>query len=850
MAIANYKQIISVNEFRQESPDLSMHPDNVIQTAIYRSSEILNMECNGMIEKVWTYKLSNQNDPTNDLYRTPIELDYLKAAIVTQTAYFIANGNTNNIGSNGFSLDGLSWNNQVPTSRQALAPNVNLYLTQARIYTLWESEKTNTKVCEKDKYKQWQELLSQEHIWSAGDSRYVAKWQEQASNGNIAVVENHNVVFQPLDIALNNAIVNKATNADNVLDTSNNTYTHLENNNWFLQVKAKSEDNSNQIQTLYANFNTLNNNQQQIIAGLSNAGLLTLVGDYNPDKVYKLGNIVTYNSELYVSIINNNNEPLTNTAAWKVLDYKFDGSGYVTSEQFELMSNRVATLENEAAKLNANQTFSGVNTFTKNGEAIKMVAQSNQNNEINFYQNNSAKTGTIKTVGNNTNFYIEAHRGNLVLNCGSVNKILCNMRVIGNLGNPTDANDATNKTYVDNKYNQLSELIVNSNFLKFAGTWSNTTTYEIGNVVSFDNKLWLAKAQNTNSEPSSTNANWEQIGLGDLNVDLSNYYTKPEIDTLLQPIQTNTTNVVNEVNRLSTEVSNKVDTSYLTSNYYDRTYINNNYPINQIVKKNENNTFTQAQTISNSNALLINNNAILSQIRAQGEKKVVLYKAIQPTSGFRNYAVMTMEVQNGNTVNEVLKIQSRDTNQGIFIKCEANKLNFIENTSIGGINNPVGNNDAANKIYVDTADTNLRNSINSLTNRFNGLITLNSWQTYTRTFNFRISSQEQNFSLQNKYLFSGEFSGNLNIPLTVGRWYDIRFKFTANALNCPSYPINDLPFAISTKIYIPQNGTWVGDCLMYSQTENEFEFLSTTINKGRHFDNQNITLAIQIRESK
>ena len=45
----------------------------------------------------------------------------------------------------------------------------------------------------------------------------------------------------------------------------------------------------------------------------------------------------------------------------------------------------------------------------------------------------------------------------------------------------------------------------------FRGAWSNNVNYVVGDVVVSDNIMWVANVNNANSQPSSSNANWQQI---------------------------------------------------------------------------------------------------------------------------------------------------------------------------------------------------------------------------------------------------------------------------------------------------------------------------------------------------
>lgn len=48
--------------------------------------------------------------------------------------------------------------------------------------------------------------------------------------------------------------------------------------------------------------------------------------------------------------------------------------------------------------------------------------------------------------------------------------------------------------------------------LTFAGAWNNTTAYNEGDVVTYQNNLWSALQANTNQEPTSTTGYWQNYG--------------------------------------------------------------------------------------------------------------------------------------------------------------------------------------------------------------------------------------------------------------------------------------------------------------------------------------------------
>ena len=50
----------------------------------------------------------------------------------------------------------------------------------------------------------------------------------------------------------------------------------------------------------------------------------------------------------------------------------------------------------------------------------------------------------------------------------------------------------------------------------FKGAWSSVTAYVIGDEVFLNGSYWIALANNTNSQPSLSNANWQSVGISTL----------------------------------------------------------------------------------------------------------------------------------------------------------------------------------------------------------------------------------------------------------------------------------------------------------------------------------------------
>ena len=62
-------------------------------------------------------------------------------------------------------------------------------------------------------------------------------------------------------------------------------------------------------------------------------------------------------------------------------------------------------------------------------------------------------------------------------------------------------------TYVPNELGKKINHILQNG----VPSWNATTAYVAGNVVSNEGAVWIATANNTNSDPSDTNANWDKV---------------------------------------------------------------------------------------------------------------------------------------------------------------------------------------------------------------------------------------------------------------------------------------------------------------------------------------------------
>lgn len=131
---------------------------------------------------------------------------------------------------------------------------------------------------------------------------------------------------------------------------------------------------------------------------------------------------------------------------------------------------------------------------------------------------------------------------------------------------------------------------------------------------------------------------------------------------------------------------------------------------NIAAKTNIDNTFTTHQTIQgyvkNSAGLYkdgTTQNIVSIKNQSSKEANIIF---IQDSTGFRNYCNFHIKHRYGNQTDaqaiSLFSIETRNTDVGIFIGAESNKISFKNETTLDNVKTPTGNLQAANKAYVDS----------------------------------------------------------------------------------------------------------------------------------------------------
>ena len=193
--------LLTVQEFLKRRPDMEVHMENAIQSAINSSFILLDGECAGLISQVQAYKESGENDTNNEYYRNEFEISQLIEALTSQTQYSLNLGNDYSIGGGSYSIGNINSSYNRPEGRDIVAPGVYKLLSNARVYNL------NVGIGVKQNQDHYLEGIdpADKHISiSKAQADFVAKYQPNAAIGNVAYVNESKMVSfsRPQDLQI------------------------------------------------------------------------------------------------------------------------------------------------------------------------------------------------------------------------------------------------------------------------------------------------------------------------------------------------------------------------------------------------------------------------------------------------------------------------------------------------------------------------------------------------------------------------------------------------------------------------------------------------------------------------
>lgn len=308
-----------------------------------------------------------------------------------------------------------------------------------------------------------------------------------------------------------------------------------------------------------------------------------------------------------------------------IADIKLD------ADKIDPLISRVGVIENKYVKKDESNTLTQVNTFTNQTNFKSKIEFRNPNNNngayldnFDYYNENYTAFKLIK--GGSNMLQIECNNTNNYVNISAPNTN--NGLHIRNLATPTNGDNATNKTYVDNLNNAISGRVANietslanGNIVNYVGVYDQNTTYKIGQCVTFNDKWYVSKINgNVGNQPNTSTTQWELLSAP--TVDLTSYLLKSDAATTYETIA-NVNALTTKVTTNQTNIANKADASALNNLTTRVDTIENKY-----VKKDEANTFTANNTFNNAittTGLTTTSNSDLS-LTANGSGRIQIHR--------------------------------------------------------------------------------------------------------------------------------------------------------------------------------------------------------------------------------
>lgn len=308
--------------------------------------------------------------------------------------------------------------------------------------------------------------------------------------------------------------------------------------------------------TNFGDNNTYQETQQsaeQLIEDLIVLSTSELQQNYlrlNPQKSLE-GNLDFANNDLVNggNIIGSTQQARNNIQYYNIIDSTIDLNKNTiigSLPQDPTTTADIAQINQNIANINQEQITQNTNISNNENEINALKAKdTEQNNRLDQLEQeteeNFNEITNIKTKDQQQDNSIQSNTTNINANTNSINTL--NQQV------------ANNKNLLDQTIDGLRALKP----FEYVGEYQNGTSYKINQLVSYQNNLYLSKEDNNNTTPPSDK--WLLVNKETINVDLSDYYTKLEVEgiktNLENSITNNTTNITtntNTINRLNNEV--------------------------------------------------------------------------------------------------------------------------------------------------------------------------------------------------------------------------------------------------------------------------------------------------------
>lgn len=457
--------------------------------------------------------------------------------------------------------------------------------------------------------------------------------------------------------------------------------------------------------TNFGDNGTFQDNQQnaeQLIEDLIVLSTSELQQNYlrlNPQKSLE-GNLDFANNDLVNggNIIGSTQHARNNIQYYNIIDSTIDLNKNTiigSLPQDPTTAADIAQINQNIANINQEQITQNTNISNNESEINSLKAKDiEQNNRLTQLgqetTNNRNEIANIKTKDQQQDNSIQSNTTSINANTNSISTL--NQQV------------ANNKNLLDQTIDGLRTLKP----FEYVGEYQASTSYKINQLVSKDNNLYLSKEDNNTTTPPSDK--WLLVNKETINVDLSDYYNKLEVDQIKTTLENNITSNTNNINNLTQEVNkNKENITNLAT-------VQNKH--DQLIQANKTNTTSNTTSITNlENRYNTLNNEV---VKIAGQQIITGKKIftgpgegiqIRPNAAGGSSYITGYDLDGkikkwvlGNTgKNEGMLLEAPQGN--IYLKPSASNNGYIDcyNAKISRIANPTANTDAANKLYVDNA---------------------------------------------------------------------------------------------------------------------------------------------------
>lgn len=301
--------------------------------------------------------------------------------------------------------------------------------------------------------------------------------------------------------------------------------------------------------TNFGDNNTFQDNQQnaeQLIEDLIVLSTSELQQNYlklNPQKSLE-GNLDFANNDLVNggNIIGSTQHARNNIQYYNIIDSTIDlnrNTVIGTLPQDPTTAADIAQINQNIANINQEQITQNTNISNNANEINTLKAKDiEQNNRLTQLEqeteDNFNEIANIKTKDQQQDNSIQTNTTNIQTNTSNITALDSRLLSVSGLLNQTIERLRTLKPF------------------QYVGQYQAGTTYNINQVVSFNNNLYLSTEDNNTTQPPTDK--WLLLNEDFASIDLNDYYTKLEVEAIKNNLQQSITSNTNNITNLNNEV--------------------------------------------------------------------------------------------------------------------------------------------------------------------------------------------------------------------------------------------------------------------------------------------------------